>query len=401
MARSKVTKTKGTGPDAVSFTLEVEKSAQSKLFEQVLGDFQITEWSQAGQKVIKYPIDLGVLLQSTIMGPYHNRCLEFKRIATIGNGYDTKDPEGVKAVLADFDLSSWVDDFFLFANGYLEREQAVSGRVAKLHHVRANSLWKTSKGDWVQRTRDPEQDKDDWKTIDAAKILHLREYSALSDHYGVPKWLPALLPVALTWESNDFKRKFYQNGAHAGLLILLTGITGLTQPQMDELEKKIKGTKGPGNFNTLFIALKNAEAKVEIKGVAKETPVRDDYPEIQKACREQVLTAHGLPPRLMSIILDAKGGAMGGGELKDELRLFHLSFVAPTQKLLEDFLNPLLPPSSPIKFRDFLPDEHGNAQPDPEAPAADNPPDDGEDPEAPADGGDTPPTEEDDAAVLG
>jgi PBSX family phage portal protein len=380
--------------------MEIAKSAQSQVMQQILTDMQITEWSQAGKKVIRYPIDLGILLQSTLMSSYHARCLEFKRIATIGNGYTTENPKDaakVAEVLSDYDLDAFVHDCDLFANGYLERESTLTGRVTKLHHVRANSLWKwaAKPGGWVQKQRPPETDKDTWREIPAGKIVHLRQYSPLSDHYGVPSWVATLLPVALAWESNDFKRKFYQNGAHAGLLILLTGMTGLTEPQMKELERQIKSTKGPGNFNTLFIALKNAEAKVTVSGVAKEMPARDDYPEIQKSSREQILTAHGLPPRLMAIILDAKGGATGGAELDSELRLFNLSTVEPRQRRLENFLNPLLP--VPIKFNSFLPDKYGLAEPDPKKPGA--PGEQPQEPEAEEPEEEQTPTEPGDAAV--
>ena len=353
-----------------SFAIEIpfEKSAQGDLFDRALNDLQITEWSQAGHRIIKYPVDLGVLLQSTVMGTYHARSLAFKRLASIGNGYDSEKVDAVRLTLSDFDLNAFVSDFFLFGNGYLERETNINGRTVRLHHVRANSLWKKANGGWVQKVVPPEKDKTEFRDIPKNKIAHLSEYSPFSDHYGLPSWVAALLPVALAWASNDFKRKFYENGAHAGLLILLTGIQGLTATQVKEIEEKIKSTKGPGNFSTLFVALKNADAKVEIKGVASESPVRDDYPEIQKSSREQVLTAHGMPPRLMSIILDAKGGAQGGKELNDELRLFNLSFVEPTQLLLERFLNPLLP--AEIHFKSFLPDEEEDAADTPEEPEA-------------------------------
>mgnify|MGYP000229420842 CR=1 FL=1 len=365
------------GEEILVFEVGIEKSAQGELFDRALNDLQITEWSQAGHRVIKYPVDLGVLLQSTVMGTYHARSLAFKRLASIGNGYDTERRDAVRATLSDFDLSAFAADFFLFGNGYLERETNVPGRTVRLHHVRANSLWKKANGGWVQKVVPPEKDKIEFREIPQSKIAHLREYSPFSDHYGVPAWLAALLPVALAWASNDFKRKFYENGAHAGLAILLTGIQGLSSTQVKEIEEKIKGTKGPGNFKTLFLALKNPDAKLEVKGVAKESPVRDDYPEIQKSSREQVITAHGIPPRLMSIILDAKGGAQGGRELNDELRLFNLSFVEPTQLLLEEFLNPLLP--AEIHFKSFLPDEQ-------EEPAAPEEPDGPEDEADPAEG---------------
>lgn len=121
--------------------------------------------------------------------------------------------------------------------------------------------------------------------------------------------------------------------------------------QRKEIETKFKETKGPGHFRSIFMAFNSTEVEIEIKGVAKESPVRDDYPEITKSTREKIISAHGVPPRLMSIILDAKSGAMTG-QVDEELRLFNLAWVEPFQLRLESFLNPLLP--APIKFRPFL-----------------------------------------------
>jgi len=363
--------------DFMIVPVEIGKSAQGRLMDAAINDLQLTEWNQAGHKVIKYPVDLGVLLQSTVMGTYHRRCLAFKSLASIGNGYETERPNEVLGVLPDHDLRAFVHDYNTFANAYFELETNLFGRIRRLHHVRANTLWKKADGSWVQKVVVPEKDRPEFRVIGKKKIVHLSQYSPFSDHYGLPDWLPALLPVMLAFESNDFKRKFYANGSHAGLLILLTGIKGLSKEQREGIETKIKSTQGPGNFKTLFMAFKDPDVKVEVKGVASETPVKDDYPEIQKSTREQVITAHGLPPRLMSIILDTKGGSMQG-QLKEELELFNLSYVRPEQRMLEDFLNPLLP--APIVLRDFLPvaagDGENAAEPAEQEPAEDEPAED-------------------------
>lgn len=328
----------------------IEKSGDSR-WDTVLNEAYNTVWDQDGARVVKYPIDLKVLLEARVMSPFHGRCLEFKKTAAIGSGYETGNPEAVRAMLPDRDLHALVSDVLQFANGYLERETNVMGRLIRLHHVRANSLWRKPKGGWTQKVVDDDTAKITWHDIPENKIAHLFDYSPLSDHYGVPDYLPALLQVVLAYEADDFHRKFYANGAHAGLVILLKGIRSLSADQRKEIETKFKETKGPGHFRSIFMAFNGTEVELEIIGVAKESPVRDDYPEITKSTREKIISAHGVPPRLMSIILDAKSGAMAG-QVDEELRLFNLAWVEPFQLRLESFLNPSLP--APIKFRPFL-----------------------------------------------
>ena len=159
------------GDDFMAVPVEVEKSAQGRLMDAALSDQQITTWNQDGHKVIAYPVDLGVLLQSTVMGTYHRRCLAFKRVATIGNGYQTDRPDAVRAVLTDADLRAFVDDYNTFANAYFERETNLMGRIVRLHHIRANTIWKKADGSWVQKIIDPEKDKIEFREIPAKKAV--------------------------------------------------------------------------------------------------------------------------------------------------------------------------------------------------------------------------------------
>ena len=336
-------------PDDEIIVLPIEKADGASIADAI-EDGLITEWNQSGKKLIKYPLDLGTLLRASIMGPYHKRCLIFKRVAAIGAGYDTDKPAEVEAVLPRKVLTAFVDDQLTFANAYLERETNAQGNLVALHHIRANSLWKSADGGFVQKVINPEKEKAEWLPVPAEKIVHHFEYSPLSDHYGVPDYVPALLPVAVAYEADDFHRKFYQNGAHAGVVILLKGFKSLSQKQREDIEAKFAKTKGPGHFRNILLGIRDPDAEVQVIGVAKESPVRDDYPEINKSSREKVISAHGVPPRLMSIILDSKNGAITG-QLPDEIDLFNISWVGPFQLLLEDFLNPLLP--APIKFRPF------------------------------------------------
>jgi PBSX family phage portal protein len=383
--------------ESPAIVVEMEKAADDPVWERLMGTQGVTAWVQdGGPKLIKYPLDLGVFTKAAVLGPYHARCLGMKLTAAIGNGYTIEgDPEGtdtaklktVQAVLSTAALRALAKDWIKFDNAFLEPERNVPGRIVRLHHARANTIWKKVEGGWAQRVQDVGTGAITWRHIDERKLVHLHGYSELSDHYGVPDYLPALLPVALAYEADDFHRKFYQNGAHAGLIIFLRGLNNVGSKLEDEIKQKFQETKGPGHFKNIFLAVKGKDVELEIKGVAKEAPVKDDYPEINKTSREKVLTAHGIPPRLASIILDSKSGAMGGKELRDEMLLFNLSWVEPAQRELEEFLNPLLP--YPIKFRPYLiPAKAPNAQGDV------LPPTPGEASQEPAEG-----EEDDDAAA--
>jgi PBSX family phage portal protein len=316
--------------------------------------------------VIRYPLDLAVLLASTLMNPYHSRALRAKRVATIGSGYtgldgaDLKDAEAVAEVLPDENLEAFVSDRNLFGNAYFEIEKNAKDEIVRLHHCRANTMFRSlDLKNWVQIIVPQPGTAPALaqpmpiiiRTIPKAKILHLHEYSPLSDYYGVPDWVSCLLHIMLAWESDDFRRKFYKNGAHAGVVVLLKGARDLSQEQRETIKSKFKDSKGAGNFRTIFVSTNHADAEIQIIGVAKEAPVRDDYMDIKQSTRESIITAHGLPARMMSIILDRSGAGIAG-KVQDEMALFNRMYVEPEQIRLESFLSPLLP--EPIKFKPFL-----------------------------------------------
>ena len=355
---NKVLEIPGAADNVVSFMVALEKSS-----DRPSGDPSRSTWSQdnlGDKSVIKYPVSLGALMDAAVMNPYHSRCLRFKSTAVVGSGYtladgteDEKKLAEVRAVLSDDALGAFSSDYYQFGNGYLEDEKNGKGAVARLHHVRAVSLWKTKEG-WAQRVVESdgaETGKAKLNPIEQDVILHRALYTPLSDHYGLPEYVSALLPIMLSYEADDFHRKYYSNGANAGFIIKLTGLKSISETDRKEIKRQLESTKGPGNFRSLVMAFGGKDVEVEVIGVAKEGTIRDDYTGIKTTSRESILTAHGLPPRLMSIILDSKSGAISG-QVDEEMRLFNIAFVEPEQLALERFLNPLLP--HPIKFKPFL-----------------------------------------------
>jgi len=377
MAKQKLNKVKelpGGSDNVASFTVELEKASSLPS-----GDPKRSAWSQdniSEKDVIKYPVSLGALMDAAVMNPYHARCLRFKSTAVIGSGYtlangseDKQKLGAVRAVLTDDALSAFGADYYQFGNAYLECETNAKGIVVKLHHVRAASLWKT-KTAWVQRVVEDEgltPGTGKFNQIEKKKILHRALYTPLSDHYGLPEYIAALLPIMLSYEADDFHRKYYSNGANAGFIIKITGLKSISEADRKEIKNQLESTKGPGNFRSLVMAFGGKDVEVEVIGVAKEGTIRDDYTGIKTTSRESILTSHGLPPRLMSIILDSKSGAISG-QVDEEMRLFNIAFVEPEQLALESFLNPLLP--YPIKFKPFLL-SRSDATPEPEPGEAD------------------------------
>lgn len=56
----------------------------------------------------------------------------------------------------------------------------------------------------------------------------------------------------LNESSTLFRRKYYENGSHAGFILYLTDAANKIE-DVDNIREQLKGAKGPGNFRNLFM----------------------------------------------------------------------------------------------------------------------------------------------------
>jgi len=78
-------------------------------------------------------------------------------------------------------------------------------------------------------------------------ICHLREADINQEIYGLPEWLAALQSALLNESATLFRRKYYNNGSHAGFILYMTD-AAQNEADVDSLRKALKDSKGPGNF---------------------------------------------------------------------------------------------------------------------------------------------------------
>jgi hypothetical protein len=64
--------------------------------------------------------------------------------------------------------------------------------------------------------------------------------------------IPALQSALLNESATLFRRKYYNNGSHAGFIIYMTD-TAQNETDVSALRSALKSAKGPGNFRSLFM----------------------------------------------------------------------------------------------------------------------------------------------------
>jgi PBSX family phage portal protein len=112
--------------------------------------------------------------------------------------------------------------------------------------------------------------------------------------YGLPEYLSALQSALLNENATLFRRRYFENGSHAGYILYATG--AFADGDVDAMREALKRSKGPGNFRNLFVhAPDGKESGIRILPIA-EVGAKDEFLGIKNTTRDDVLAAHRVRP---------------------------------------------------------------------------------------------------------
>lgn len=142
----------------------------------------------------------------------------------------------------------------------------------------------------------------------------------------------SLQSVMLNEGATLFRRKYFENGSHAGFILYMTDAAH-KQEDVDSLRSALKEAKGPGNFRNLFMYAPNGKKDgIQILPVS-EVAAKDDFWHIKNTSRDDQLAGHRVPPQLMGIIPSNTGGF---GDIEKAAKVFAANELEPLQyRLLE------------------------------------------------------------------
>ncbi|MCV5646286.1 Presumed portal vertex protein, partial [Escherichia coli] len=113
-------------------------------------------------------------------------------------------------------------------------------------------------------------------------MFHLMGPDINQEIYGLPGYLSAI-PSALPNESATlFRRKYYENGAHAGYIMYVTDAVQ-DRNDIEMLRENMVKSKGRSNFKNLFLYAPQGKADgIKIIPLS-EVATKDDFFNIKKA----------------------------------------------------------------------------------------------------------------------
>lgn len=231
-------------------------------------------------------------------------------------------------LMSQQEFSKFALDYLVFGNAFAELRRNTLGEPLRLETSPA------------KYTRRGVQDGvywfvNEWKEahqFEADQVFHLIEPDINQELYGLPEYLSALNSAWLNESATLFRRKYYQNGAHAGYILYMTD-AAQSSSDIERMRQAMRDTKGIGNFRNLFMYAPNGKPDgIKILPLS-EVATKDDFFNIKKASRDDLLSAHRVPPQMMGIIPDNTGGF---GDAVKASQVFVRNELTPLQERMKE-----------------------------------------------------------------
>ena len=264
------------------------------------------------------PLSLDGLAKATLASVYLDSGLKFKRNLLAR----TFIPHPLLSRAAFEQLAL---DYLWCGNAYLERRQSRLGTPISLPPPLAKYMRRGEEGRFFQV-----RGWQDEHEFAPGTICHLREADINQEIYGMPEWLAAMQSALLNESATLFRRKYYNNGSHAGFIFYMTD-AAQKEEDIDSLRTALRSAKGPGNFRNLFVYAPNGKKDgIQLIPVS-EVAAKDEFNSIKSITRDDMLAGLRIPPQLMGIVPQNAGGF---GSIKEAAEVYAANELEPLQARL-------------------------------------------------------------------
>ena len=231
-------------------------------------------------------------------------------------------------MLSQQQFSRYALDYIVFGNAFIEKRMSVTGKLFKLE---------TSPAKYTRRGVEDDvywfvEDMTTPHTFDQGGVFHLQEPDINQELYGLPEYLSALNSAWLNESATLYRRKYFLNGAHAGYVMYVTDPAQNSQ-DVTALRDMMTKSKGSGNFKNIFYHAPGGKADAIKIIPLSEVATKDDFFNIKNATRDDLLSAHRVPPQMMGIIPNNTGGF---GDVEKAAKVFVRNELVPLQERMKE-----------------------------------------------------------------
>ncbi len=264
------------------------------------------------------PINLHHLATAFHAAVHHASAINVKRNILLSTMEPTR-------LLSRESASRVFKEFLALGNGYLARERAVSRKTLRFDAPLAKFMRRGT--DDLRRYFFAPDSMRDAHEYEPGEVWHCLEPDLHQEIYGVPEWLASMHSALLNESATLFRRRYFQNGSHAGFILYMTD-AAQKQEDVDALRKALKESKGPGNFRNLFMYAPNGKKDGMQLIPVSEVAAKDEFLNVKNVTRDDQLAAHRVPWQIMGM---PPPSGVSSGSPKDVAEVFARNEVEPLQ----------------------------------------------------------------------
>jgi PBSX family phage portal protein len=215
-------------------------------------------------------------------------------------------------------------DFMVFGDAFFQRIRNVIGQVLELQHLPAINMRRKVGGGFVMLLPNGRE-----LHFEEHEVEHVMDYDVEQNIYGVPDYLGGMHALLLNESATLFRRRYYNNGAHAGY-IFYTNDPNMTDEDEAKMKSEMKGTKGVGNFRSLFVNIPGGSDKaVQIIPIG-DIATKDEFERIKNVSRNDIIAAWRMHPALAGVIPE---NSAGFGDIEKIDRVYTNNEIRPICQL--------------------------------------------------------------------
>lgn len=291
--------------------------------------------------IINWPIGQQILLTLYCLSVEHSRSIQTKSEGAFGGGLTGDGAERVESLCetgaADL-FTGLAIDLECYGNAFLELVRDGRGQLIGLANLPALTMYRhVDLETFVQITYDSNGSQVITQ-FEPETVIMVRTLCPMGGYYSLPSWISCEPLLELANAAIQFNQKFFVNSAIPEHAIISKG-TPLTDTQKnvvkDFFDRQFKGIDNARK--TLYLHIGDTDSTIEFRQLTQN---RDgDFLRLLDAVRDRVPIAHGVPPRMLGIVVAGQLG--GGGELTGQLFSFEKLTLEPLRRRVFDQLRPL------------------------------------------------------------
>jgi len=341
--------TKRTAPRATFSVGSHTTSDQQKMVRKFLGLQNVLNGSLGCVQPVHNPYEL-----ISFKNGYHGRCLRAKVAATVGQGYEASEAlrmhikninggdhtfqELLNRTTKDYQTQGWL------AVNVLSGEKTGSIWHSPAIKTRVRIDPKTKKASAIRFEYEPNLGAMTYveepffrdHTVDANGV---RIFGRYGDHaqkwYGEPEYIEVIDLLRMNWSIVYAAMRWFDNGLMADLAIIEKGMGREDDSEVEALKDYMTDhMKGITNSHKVLYMQVAPDEEVKFEKLSSDFPGKESS-ELREVNRDEIITAHGLFPRLIGV---ATAGALGGmNEVQAQFGAFKQLVSDPEQRTLEEF----------------------------------------------------------------